>query len=174
MRKVIAAAAVALLAGGAAYAQQGDALGQALASEAKGNERNMVGAAEAMPADKYGFKFETNTFGQMIFHAAMANNMLCAMMAGEKAPDTPVKATGDKQALIDQMKKSFDYCQSVFPKVTAARLSDKASFMHHDVTVAWVVLHAAADWGDHYAQVARMLRANGIIPPSAQRMSRGH
>lgn len=169
MRKMIAAAAAVLLVAGAAHAQEENAVAQALATEAQGNERNMVGAAEAMPPDKYGFKFETNTFGDLIYHAASANNLLCSMMVGEKAPETPVKAGGDKQALVDQMKKSFAYCNSVFPKVTAARLSEKAKFMNRDVTVAWVVLHTALDWGDHYAQVARMLRANGITPPSSQR-----
>lgn len=168
MRKVIAAAVAALLAAGAAHAQESDAVGQALAATAQQNERQMVSAAEAMPPEKWGFKFETNTFGDLIYHAAAANNLLCSMMVGEKAPDTPVKAGGDKQALIEQMKKSFAYCNSVFPKVTAAQLGEKAKFMNRDVTVAWVALHTSLDWGDHYAQVARMLRANGITPPSAQ------
>ncbi len=169
MKKLwIGAAAMVIVAAGTAHAQS-NAVGEALATEAQGNERNMVSAAEAMPPDKYSFKFETNTFGDLIYHAASANNLLCSMMAGEKAPETPVKAGGDKQALIDQMKKSFAYCNGVFPKVTAERLGEKAKFMNRDVTVAWVVLHTALDWGDHYAQVARMLRANGITPPSSQR-----
>lgn len=169
MRKTIAAAAAALLVAGTAHAQEANAMAQALAATAEQNQREMVSAAEAMPPDKYGFKFETNTFGDLIFHAAQANNMLCSMMAGEQAPETPVKAGGDKQALIDQMKKSFDYCHSVFPKVTAARLGENAKFMNREVSVAWVVLHTGVDWGDHYAQVARMLRANGIVPPASQR-----
>ncbi len=169
MRKVIAVAAAMVLVGGAAHAQDGDAVGQALAATAQQNQRQMVSAAEAMPPDKYGFKFETNTFGDLIFHAASANNLLCSMMAGEKAPETPVKADAEKQALIDQLKKSYAYCESVFPKVTATRLGETAKFMNRDVTVAWVALHTALDWGDHYAQVARMLRANGITPPSSQR-----
>lgn len=168
MKKIVAAAAAALLVAGTAHAQT-NAIAEALATEAQGNERNMVSAAEAMPPEKYAFKFESNTFGDLIYHAAAANNMLCAMMAGDKAPETSVKADGAKQALIDQMKQSFAYCSSVFPKVTADRLGDKAKFMNRDVTVAWVILHTALDWGDHYAQVARMLRANGITPPSAQR-----
>ncbi len=171
MLKVTVALAGALLVAGTAAAQSG-AVAEALATEAHGNMNNMVSAAEAMPAEKYGFKFspdETNTFGALIYHAAMANNMLCSMMAGEKAPDTPVKADGQKQALIDQMKQSFAYCDAAFPKVTAARLEEPAKFLNRDVSLAWVALHTALDWGDHYAQVARMLRANGITPPSARR-----
>lgn len=168
MKRFLMTTAAALLVAGTAHAQS-NAVGEALATEAAGNEKNMVSAAEAMPPDKYSFKFETNTFGDLIYHAASANNLLCSMMVGDKAPETPVKAGGDKQALIDQMKESFVYCNKVFPKVTAERLSEKAKFMNRDVTVAWVVLHTALDWGDHYAQVARMLRANGITPPSAQR-----
>lgn len=169
MSKLIGAVCASLLVSGLAFAQELDPIGQALATEMQGNERNMLGAAEAMPPDKYGFKFETNTFGDLIFHAASANNLLCSMMAGEKAPDTPVKADGEKQALVDQLKKSYAYCTSIFPKVTTARLGEKAKFGNREVTVAWVALHTALDWGDHYAQVARMLRANGITPPSSQR-----
>jgi DinB family protein len=169
MRKVTATAAAALLLAGVAHAQPGNPLGQALATEAHANMSNMVSAAEAMPAEKYGFKFETNTFGDLIYHAAFANNMLCAMMTGETTPETTVKAGGQKEALIDQLKQSFAYCDRAFEKIDASKLGQSAKFMTRDVTVAWVIVHAALDWGDHYAQVARMLRANGITPPSAQR-----
>ena len=35
-------------------------------------------------------------------------------------------------------------------------------------TRARAVISLALDWADHYAQAAMYLRANGILPPSAQ------
>ena len=155
-------------------AAQSNPVAQALTTEAKSNETNMVSAAEAMPAEKYAFKPtpQQNSFGELIYHAAVANNLLCGIMAGEKAPEATAKADGEKQALIDQMKASFAFCYKAFDKVDASRLGEQVQFMNRDVTLAWVAFHTALDWGDHYAQVATALRLNGITPPSAQRRSR--
>src|SRR5437879_6874958 len=44
-------------------------------------EKNMVAAAEAMPAEKYAFKPspEMNSFGHLIMHIAQSNNTFCSM-----------------------------------------------------------------------------------------------
>lgn len=169
MRRVLAAVG-ALLVAAPVFAQSNPVAG-ALATEAKTNENNMTSAAEAMPAEKYGYKPtpEQSSFGQLIFHAADANYRLCSMMSGAAAPEAKVKADGPKDALIDQMKQSFVYCYGAFDKVDASTLATQVKFGNRDVTVAWVLLHTALDWGDHYSQVATMLRLNGITPPSAVR-----
>lgn len=170
---VIAAMLTAALAAPAA-AQPSNPVAEALAAEAHGNENNMVSAAEAMPAAKYGFRPTPaqNPFGQLIFHAGQANYVLCSIMAGEKAPPAAVKADGPKDALIKQMKDSFDYCYKAFPKVDAGRLGDEVTTFGRKVTLGWVVVHTALDWGDHYGQVANYLRAAGIVPPSSGRRGR--
>ena len=171
--RTAAAALGALLMAAPAFAQANPIAG-ALATEAKTNETNMTGAAEAMPAEKYAYKPTPgqNSFGQLIFHAADANYRLCSMMSGDKAPEAAVKADGAKQALIDQMKQSFTYCYAAFDKVDASKLATEVKFGNRDVSIAWVVLHTALDWGDHYSQVATMLRLNGITPPAAVRRPR--
>ncbi len=168
---VVALAGAVLIAASPARAQDGNALAQAVATEAHGNETNMVSAAEAMPADKYGFKPTPPqvSFGDLIHHAALANNALCSVIAGEKAPATSVPATGSKDALIAQMKTSFAYCDAAFKKIDPAKLGDEVPMFGRQVTQAWVIVHMAVDWGDHYSQAAMMLRLNGIVPPSSQR-----
>jgi hypothetical protein len=153
---------------------QANPIAGALATEAKTNENNMTSAAEAMPPDKYGYKPtpEQNSFGQLIFHAADANYRLCSMMSGATAPEAKVKADGPKDALIDQMKQSFAYCYAAFDKVDPSKLATQVKFGNREVSVAWVALHTALDWGDHYSQVATMLRLNGITPPAAVRRPR--
>jgi hypothetical protein len=70
------------------------------------------------------------------------------------------------------MKQSFAYCYKAFDKVDASTLGTQVKFGNRDVSIAWVLLHTALDWGDHYSQVATMLRLNGITPPSAVRRPR--
>src|SRR5207244_12771248 len=47
-------------------------------------EKNMVAAAEAMPAEKYAFKPspEMNSFGHLIMHIAQSNNTFCSKISG--------------------------------------------------------------------------------------------
>ncbi len=56
--------------------------------------KNMVAAAEAMPAEKYSFKPtpEMNTFAHLTMHIVEANNSLCSQISGTPAP------TGEKLA----------------------------------------------------------------------------
>ena len=159
-----------LLLTAAISAQQKNAVAEGLATEAHNHSKNMIAAAEAMPADKYAFKASDQqiTFGDLISHAASANNTLCAAAAGDKAPETATKGTGPKQALVDQLKESFAYCDRAFEKVDASKLGDQVQVLGRTTTKAWVLFHMALDWGDHYSQAATMLRLNGITPPSAQ------
>ena len=49
--------------------------------------KNLIGAADEMPADKYGYRptAEQITFGHLMMHTTEANNSLCAAIAGEQA-----------------------------------------------------------------------------------------
>src|SRR5882762_9388615 len=50
--------------------------------------KNMVAAAESMPAEKYSFKPspEMNSFGHLMMHIAQSNNTFCAKISGQTAP----------------------------------------------------------------------------------------
>src|SRR5262245_14253701 len=72
---------------GAGY---GDALTPSLAAVAKTMHKtireNLARAAEAMPAEEYGFSPtpEVRTFGQLVGHVINANFFFCSQVAGEK------------------------------------------------------------------------------------------
>ena len=57
--------------------------------------KNMVAAAELMPAEKYGSKPspEMNSFGHVVMHIAQSNNFLCAKISGTAAPDVKLADT---------------------------------------------------------------------------------
>lgn len=173
MRKVPVALVGMMVAASVASAQSPNPVADALLQELQGNQRNMISAAEAMPAEKWSFKPtpEMTSLADIVHHAAQANHSLCAMLSGAKAPETAVKATGTKQELIDQLKASFAFCEKEIPKLDPTGLGTEVSMFGRKVTRAWVALHTALDYGDHYAQAATRLRLAGIIPPSAQRRS---
>jgi len=160
-----------LVAAGSASAQQTNPIAAAIMTEAHSNATNMIGAAEAMPAEKYVYKPSAQqiSFADLIYHAAVANNALCGAISGEKGPELTAKANGTKDALIGQMKETFAFCDKAFATIDPAKLGDQVQMMGRSVTKAWVIVHLALDYGDHYSQAAMMLRSNGIVPPSSQR-----
>src|SRR5260370_15069626 len=57
--------------------------------------KNMVAAAEAMPAEKYGFKPtpEMNSFGNLVIHIVQSNNLLCSNISCATPPDAELADT---------------------------------------------------------------------------------
>src|SRR5205814_566934 len=75
-------------------------------------QKNMVAAAEAMPAEKYNFKPtpEMNSFAHLVMHIAQSNNGLCAKISDTPAPDAKMADTDPKEKLVAALKASFEYC----------------------------------------------------------------
>ena len=133
--------------------------------------KNMVAAAEAMPAEKYGFKPspEMNSFGHVVMHIAQSNNGLCSKISDTPAPDTKLADTDPKDKLVAGLKASFDYCSTVLEKVDDSKLGDQMMlFGNRPFSRAAVLIILSDDWYDHYGAQAIYLRLNGILPPTAQ------
>ncbi len=133
--------------------------------------KNMVAAAEAMPADKYGFKPtpEMNSFAHLVMHIAQSNNGLCSKISGMAAPDAKMTDTDPKDKLVAALKASFDYCATALEKVDDSKLGEQMMlFGNHPFSRAGVLIILSDDWYDHYGTQAIYLRLNGILPPTAQ------
>jgi hypothetical protein len=133
--------------------------------------KNMVGAAEAMPADKYSFKPnpEMNTFGHLVLHILQTNNTLCSKAAGSAAPQVSLTETDPKEKLVAGLKASFDYCSTAMANVDDSKLGDPMTlFGNRPSSRAGAIIALSDGWFDHYSTQAIYLRLNGILPPSAQ------
>ena len=136
--------------------------------------KNITDAAEAMPAEKYGFKPTPAqmSFGDVIAHLiADGNDYLCSAATGQKSPDRP-KFTGadPKDKLVAGLKDSFQFCATALAGLQDAQLADSTPFFGgHKSTRALAALITVADWADHYSQLAIYLRLNGLLPPTAKR-----
>ena len=80
--------------------------------------KNLIGAAEEMPADKYSYHPtpEQMSFAHLIIHVAEANNGMCARIAGEPPRETKLSESDSKDVLTKAVKDSFAYCEQVLAK----------------------------------------------------------
>jgi uncharacterized damage-inducible protein DinB len=167
------ALALCCLAVPAAAQAPGSPIADAMRSSAETNGRNLVAAAEVMPADKYGYKPTPAqmSFGDVIGHLIQGNDFLCSKISGAAAPKRAELAKGAAKAqLVARLRETFEFCQSSLAKVDDAKLDAKVQFFgDHEVTRAKAMFVTAEDWADHYSQLANYLRLNGLLPPTAKK-----
>jgi hypothetical protein len=133
--------------------------------------KNMVAAAESMPAEKYGFKPspEMNSFGHLAMHIAQTNNTFCAKIAGGTAPEVKISETDPKDKLVAAIKDSFAFCTTALANVDDSKLGEQfVLFGNRPISRGGALVALGGSWTDHYATQAIYLRLNGILPPTAQ------
>ena len=148
-------------------------------------EKEIVEAAEAMPADKFDFSPENlnisgsdykgvRTFGQQLKHVAASNYLIWSPITGEKAPDTVNDGKGPdnmtaKADIIKYLKDSFAFGHKAVATLNASNLVQPiSSSSGRQTTRLFLATFAAAHAFDHYGQLVEYLRMNGIIPPASR------
>jgi hypothetical protein len=172
---LFAEAASANQAAAAGAAQDSAPVGNPVSSAVKAQmarfAKNMVAAAEAMPAEKYSFKPtpEMNTYGHLVMHILQTNNFLCAKVSGSAAPDASVAETDPKEKLVAALKASFDFCSTALASADDSKLGEPVTlFGNRPSSRAGALIALSDGWYDHYATQAIYLRLSGILPPTAQ------
>ncbi len=135
-------------------------------------QKNLVAAAEAMPAEKYSFHPTTPqmTFGHLVMHVAKSNYFLCAKIGENAAPQVAVADTDPKPRLVAGLKSSFEFCSTALAKLDDSKLADElALWGGRKSTRAAALIDLTSDWADHYAMAAMYLRLNGLLPPTAKK-----
>jgi len=156
----------------AALAQTVNPVSTALKANLARSAKNMVAAAEEMPADKFSYAPtpESMTFGQLTLHVATSNQGLCHLISGTPAP-AKITLTKDspKDQLVAALKSAFDYCTTSLANLDDSKLGSEVSMGSRTMTQAALILTTSDDWADHYSQQAAYLRLNGLLPPTAQK-----
>ena len=155
-------------------AQAQNPVSNGIRAMAQRQTKNIVDAAEEMPADKYAYKPTPAqmTYGDVVSHLIKeGNNYLCSAASGMKQPDVDKFAgTDPKDKLVAGLKASFKYCETVLAQIQDAQLGDSIDFFGgRKVTKGMAGLITVADWADHYSQMAIYLRLNGLLPPTAKK-----
>jgi uncharacterized damage-inducible protein DinB len=135
--------------------------------------KNLVGAAEEMPADKYTFHPtpEQMTFGKLVSHIVQEDTLLCAKISDTPAPAAEkVSDTDPKDKLVSALKASTDFCAQALAKVDDSKLGESLTlFGGRTATRAAAMVNLVSDLSDHYSLAATDLRLNGQTPPSSSR-----
>ena len=142
------------------------------------SQKNILGAIESMPADKFTYKptADQMTFAHLVVHIIESNNGLCAKVADVPAPKVEEpKESDSKDQFLSAAKASFAFCTDALGKMDDSKLGDSVElFGGHQFPRAMGALGLASGWADHYAAAAMYLRLNGILPPSAQAKGSQH
>jgi uncharacterized damage-inducible protein DinB len=135
--------------------------------------KNVIGAAEVMPAEKYTYRPnpDVRTFGATISHVADVNYLICGKLMTAPAPQAMKTSESDpKDKLVGALKASMDYCSEAFSKITDANLAEMVQwFGGRQITRLGVAEAVSYDLVDHYAGLAIYLRMNGLLPPTANK-----
>jgi hypothetical protein len=174
MRVRISALAIAVMFLPRLVAAQAAPVAAAFRDNGKEQAKNLVAAAELMPADKFSYKPTPAqmSFGDIVNHLSGGNDYFCGLLGGVKPPTrTKLDATAPKEAAVARLKETFAFCDEALAKLDDSKLAEplKLSFMPQPVTRAALMTITTGDWADHYSQSAIYLRLNGILPPTAKK-----
>jgi len=164
--------AIVLLFTSTVLAQQKNPVSTVLQESLPRQQKNLVAAAEEMPAEKYGFKptEQQMEFGHLVLHVLQTNNFLCSKIGDvpEVKAAVPLESDG-KDRLVAGLKASFDFCSTALGKVDDSKLGDQVDlFGGHKGSRAQAMFILAGSWADHYSEAAMYLRLSGLMPPTAQ------
>jgi hypothetical protein len=147
-------------------------------------EKNVVDAAEAMPAEKFDFTPATlnipgaaykdvRTFAQLVKHTATANYRLWTNVTGEKMPEN-IKGTNGpdelktKAEIIQFLKDSFAMGHRAAKTITPQNALEEIQWFRGTAPRLFVASGAVIHDADEYGQMVEYLRMNGIVPPASR------
>jgi hypothetical protein len=159
-------------------------IASAVDSEISLAEKEVVEAAEAMPADKFNFSPESlnipgadykgvRTFAWEVKHVAFSNYVLWSRVTGDKIPekysDDRVEKLQTKAEIMQYLNDSFAVGHQAAYTLNAQNAvqtvgKDKSSRLY-------LATFGAAHALDHYGQMVEYLRMNGIVPPASRTKS---
>jgi glyoxylate utilization-related uncharacterized protein len=142
-------------------------------------QQEVVGAAEALPADKYNFappatmgEFKgVRTFGSQVKHLAEANYEFFQGwdVPGATAVDSKtIEALTTKDDIVKALKDSYAYAHAAIATITADNAFVVMEKPPRTATRVFLASFCLAHSQDHYGQMVEYLRMNGIIPPASR------
>ena len=136
-------------------------------------QRNLVEAAEKMPADNYGFKPtpEIRPFGQLVAHAALTQFGTCSLLKGEPSPrkDEKEDAPRTRAEAIALLKASTAYCDPLVTPLSDTTMSEMVKTNDMQVAKGLLPTSLISHGQEMYGTMAVYLRLKGIVPPTTER-----
>lgn len=184
MRKYLILAAVA--AAPSMFAAEG--IGKVFDDQVSTVEREVLGLAEKMPADKYEFAPTSpgtftgvRTYSLQVRHIATYIYRIAASISGEKAPvdigptDNGPDALKTKDQIIDYFKGSLAFAHKAMNNLNEKNMFDQVpspfgrGTMQRVAAAAFLAQHSF----DHYGQMVVYARMNNVVPGNAPAAGKG-
>ena len=142
--------------------------------------RNLVEAAEKMPAADFAFKPtpDVRSFGQVVGHLANGNFYFCSQAKGEAAPSKEnFERATDKDAILKGLRDSLAYCDSIYNETTDASFNQAMKVVapggvNAQASRGSVLVFNTAHNNEHYGNMIVYLRLKGLVPPSTARVQK--
>ena len=136
----------------------------------------LVNAADAMPADKFGYKSTPaqRSYGEQIMHVVQANQQVVAMLGGKTPPPAINLKAATKADVMTALRQSMDYWEVVLKEFTDQQLNERvttpaSSFLGPSASRLRLIYQSMTHSQDIYGQMVVYLRLNGIVPPASRR-----
>ena len=144
-----------------------------LVADFDGPMTHLLQLAEAVPADKYGWRPTegVRTFSEVLMHVA-AGNYVASATLGTPVPAgvDPMKleATTDKAAAIATLRASIDHFKGAVAAVADADLTTAVKLFGMDLNKRRVMLLMQGHGHEHLGQAIAYARVAGVVPPWSQ------
>jgi|KBSMisStaDraftv2_1062788.scaffolds.fasta_scaffold66032_3 hypothetical protein len=139
-------------------------------------EREVLGLAQKMPADKYDFAPTSpgtftgvRTYALQVRHIATEIFRIAEALNGEKAPveigpsDNGPDTLKTKEQILDYLKTAIAFARKGVATITEKNMNDPVPFGRNGTrasAAAFIGLHTY----DHYGQMVVYSRMNGVVP----------
>ncbi len=134
-------------------------------------KRFLLGSAEKMPEESYGFKpaDTVRSFGQILGHAADSQYRFCSVVLGEKNPAPQIEKTKTSKAdLIAALKDAFAYCDKAYDGMTDTSAIEMTKLLGLDMPKVGVLTVNTIHSVEHYGNLIVYLRMKNLVPPSSE------
>jgi hypothetical protein len=126
--------------------------------------RAILAAAQAMPADRYGYAPDTDqlTFGALVLHVAVGNYLFCSRIGGTAdRPPSELAPSGPKDALVKRLQDSFDFCTRALASLNDANMGEVLDFGDVKTPRSMAILTLSGSWNTHLSMAHDYLSRNG-------------
>jgi uncharacterized damage-inducible protein DinB len=153
-----------------AKAAGGDVRGEIL-RQVEDAEKKLIALAEAMPAEKYGWRpaEKIRSVGEVFMHVAGGNYFLPTFW-NVKVPEGTnprefEKSGADKAKVLATMKASFEHARNAIKSAPEADLAKVIKLFGNDATIRQAMMVVANHNHEHLGQSIAYARMNGVAPP---------
>jgi uncharacterized damage-inducible protein DinB len=138
--------------------------------------RLLLSIAEAIPAEKYGWRPGpgVRSVSETIMHIAISNYYLLAAtgprgagtsMPSELEQDNAEKKIGSKPEVVAWLRRSLDAVKTARAQLKPGELQKKVKIEGQSTDVDGMYLRIICHENEHLGQLIAYARVNGIVPP---------